>query len=73
MDMSLLDKVKAESLDVLMDALTDVMNEVKEFEPDKEKRYKDEGYAACLDVSLRVFGSLRRQVLEKGQQVSSDL
>lgn len=63
MKTSLLDKVKPESLDVLLDALTDVMNEVKEIEPDK--RLRDEDYAACLGMSFTVFGALRRRVLEK--------
>lgn len=71
MKTSLLDKVKPESLDVLLDALTDVMNEVKEIEPDKDERRKDEDYAACLSMSLTVFGALRRQVLEKkGKEVA---
>lgn len=68
---SLLDYVKPESLDALLDALTDVMNEVKEIEPDKEKRRRDEDYAACLGLSLTVFGSLRRQVLkENGKKIA---
>lgn len=71
MKTSLLDKVKPESLDALLDALTDVMNEVKEIEPDKEERRKDEDYAACLGMSLTVFGALRRQVLEKkGKEIA---
>lgn len=68
---SLLDYVKPESLDALLDALTDVMNEIKEIEPDKEKRRRDEDYAACLCMSLTVFGSLRRQVLkENGEEIA---
>lgn len=68
---SLLDYVKPESLDALLDALTDVMDEVKEIEPDKEKRRRDEGYTACLCMSLTVFGSLRRQVLrENGEEIA---
>ncbi len=62
---SLLDYVKPESLDALLDALTDVMDEVKEIELDKDKRLKDEDYVACLGMSHTVFGALRRQVLEK--------
>lgn len=70
MKTSLLDKVKPESLDVLLDALTNVTNEIKEIEPDKDERRRDEDYAACLGMSLTVFGALRRQVLEKqGEQV----
>lgn len=68
---SLLDYVKPESLDALLDALTDVMDEVKEIEPDKEKRRRDEDYATCLGMSLTVFGSLRRQVLkENGEEIT---
>lgn len=71
MKTSLLDKVKPESLDALLDALTDVMNEVKEIEPDKDERRKDEDYAACLGMSLTVFGALRRQVLEnQGKEIA---
>lgn len=71
MKTSLLDKVKPESLDVLLDALTDVMNEVKEIEPDKDKRRRDEDYSTCLGMSLTVFGALRRQVLEKqGKEIA---
>ena len=70
MKTSLLDKVKPESLDALLDALTDVMNEIKEIEPDKYKRREDEDYDACLGMSLTVFGALRRQVLEKGEQIA---
>lgn len=71
MKTSLLDKVKPESLDVLLDALTDVMNEVKEIEPDKDKLRRDEDYTACLVMSLTVFGALRRQVLEKkGKEIA---
>lgn len=68
---SLLDYVKPESLDVLLDALTDVMNEIKEIEPDKDKRLKDEDYVACLGMSYTVFGALRRQVLkENGEEIA---
>ena len=68
---SLLDYVKPESLDALLDALTDVMDGVKEIEPDKEKRRRDEDYAACLGMSLTVFGALRRQVLrENGEKIA---
>lgn len=68
---SLLDYVKPESLDVLLDALTDVMNEIKEIEPDKDKRLKDEDYVACLGMSHTVFAALRRQVLEKqGKEIA---
>lgn len=68
---SLLDYVKPESLDVLLDALTDVMNEIKEIEPDKDKRLKDEDYVACLGMSHTVFWALRRQVLEKqGKEIA---
>ena len=71
MKKSLLDKVKPEVLDVLLDALTDVMNEIKEIEPDKDERRKDEDYVACLGMSLTVFGALRRQVLEKeGKEIA---
>lgn len=71
MKTSLLDKVRPESLDVLLDALTDVMNEVKEIEPDKDKRLRDEDYAACLGMSLTVFEALRRRVLEKqGKEIA---
>ena len=70
MKTSLLNKVKPESLDALLGALTEVMNEVKEIEPDKDERRKDEDYAACIGMSLTVFGALRRQVLEmQGEQV----
>ena len=70
MKTSLLDKMKPESLDALLSALTEVMNEVKEIEPDKDERRKDEDYAACIGMSLTVFGALRRQVLEmQGEQV----
>lgn len=70
MKTSLLDKMKPESLDALLGALTEVMNEVKEIEPDKDERRKDEDYAACIGMSLTVFGALRRQVLEmQGEQV----
>lgn len=55
---------------MLLDALTNVTNEIKEIEPDKDERRRDEDYAACLGMSLTVFGALRRQVLEKqGEQV----
>ena len=55
---------------MLLDALTNVSNEIKEIEPDKDERRRDEDYAACLGMSLTVFGALRRQVLEKqGEQV----
>lgn len=68
---SLLDYVKPESLDALLGALTDVMDEVKEIEPDKDKRLKDEDYVACLGMSHTVFGALRRQVLkENGEEIA---
>ena len=44
MNKNLLDKVSAEKLDALLDALCEVISDMRGAEPEKEKRYRDEAY-----------------------------
>ena len=44
MNDNLLDKVSVEKLDALLDALCEVISDMREAEPEKGKRYQDETY-----------------------------
>lgn len=68
MNENLLDKVSTENLDALLDALCKVMSEMRESEPEKEKRYRDEAYTTCMTLNSIVFNLLRRR-LNKEQGV----
>lgn len=68
MNENLLDKVSTENLDALLDALCEVMSEMRRSEPEKEKRYRDEAYTTCMTLNSIVFNLLRRR-LNKEQGV----
>lgn len=68
MENNLLDGVKPETLDALLDALCDVLDEMKNMAPDRTDRYRDDGYMACLSLNNAVLLSLKRQVL-KGEKI----
>ena len=70
---ALLDKVRPETLDALLDALADVTEEIKAAEPDADVRYNDYGYGLCLEFNGAVFGALRRQVLKRrGEKIEDN-
>ena len=68
MNENLLDKVSTENLDALLDALCEVMSEMRGSEPEKKKRYRDEAYTTCMTLNSIVFNLLRRR-LNKEQGV----
>jgi hypothetical protein len=62
MNDNLLDKVSVEKLDALLDALCEVISDMREAEPEKGKRYQDETYPTCMVLNSMVFDSLRRRI-----------
>ena len=68
MNDNLLDKVSVEKLDALLDALCEVISDMREAEPEKGKRYRDEAYTTCMTLNSIVFNLLRRR-LNKEQGV----
>ncbi len=62
MNDNLLDKVGIEKLDALVDALCEVMSDMRGAEPEKEKRYQDEAYSTCMVFNCMVFDSLKRRI-----------
>lgn len=64
MEDDLLCKVKPEALDTLMDALCEVLEQMKEAEPNKVDRYRDDSYVGCLTLSNKVLLALKKQILK---------
>lgn len=62
MNDNLLDKVSVENLDALIDALCEVMSDMRGAESEKEKRYQDETYSTCMVLNSMVFDSLKRRI-----------
>ena len=65
MEETLLMKVKPETLEALMNATSDAVNEIKEAVPDRDERLHDEHYALCLTLNLDIIQVLRRQMLDE--------
>ena len=62
MNDNLLDKVSVENLDALIDALCEIVSDMRGAEPEKEKRYQDETYSTCMVLNSMVFDSLKRRI-----------
>lgn len=60
MDNSILEHVKVEHLDALVDALADVVADMRSIEADHRERYQDDAYATCLMLESMVLGFLGR-------------
>lgn len=65
MNKNLLDKVSAEKLDALLDALCEVISDMRGAETEKEKRYRDEAYTTCMTLDCMVFDCLKRKFNKK--------
>ena len=65
MNENLLDKVSDENLNVLIDALCEVISDMRGAEPEKEKRYQDDAYTTCVRLDCMVFDMLKRRHLKK--------
>lgn len=65
MEETLLMKVKPETLEALMNATSDAVNEIKEAVPDRDERLRDEHYVFCLTLNLDIVQVLRRNVLDE--------
>ena len=63
MKATVLSKVSTERLDILLDAITSVMQEMEEIIPDRDALLDDHGYSACVMLSYVVFASFKGQVL----------
>ena len=66
MNENLFDKVSVESMDKLVDALVDVMKDMKEAKPQEEKRYSNDEYVTCLKLNYLVLSSLKRRIKKQG-------
>ena len=66
MNENLFDKVSVESMDKLVDALVDVMKDMKEAELQEEKRYSNDKYVTCLKLNYLVLSSLKRRIKKQG-------
>lgn len=66
MNEDLLSNVSVENLDKLVDALVDVMKDMKEAEPQEEKRYSNDEYVICLKLNYLVLSSLKRRIKKQG-------
>lgn len=64
MNENLLSKVKTETLDTLLDALCDVMDEMKAAAPERADRYLDEAYVACLILNTEILEAIKQRVLQ---------
>ncbi len=62
MNDNLLYKVSVEKLDALLDALCEVISDMRGVEPEKGKRYQDETYSTCMVLNSMVFDSLKRRI-----------
>lgn len=65
MEETLLMKVKPETLEALMNATSDAVNEIKEAVPDRDERLRDEHYVFCLTLNLDIVQILRRKMLDE--------
>lgn len=68
MNKNLLDNVSVENLDALIDALCEVISNMRGAEPGKEKRYQDEAYTTCMALNCMVFDCLKRRI-NKQQEI----
>lgn len=68
MNKNLLDKVSTENLDTLLDALCEVIRDMRGAEPGKEKRYQDETYSTCMALNNMVFDCLKRRINKKQEE-----
>lgn len=59
MEDTLLRKVKPETLESLLNAACNVINEIREAVPSKEEQFRDESYTACLMMNYNVIQALR--------------
>lgn len=65
MEETLLRKVKPETLESLLSAICNVIDEIKEAVPNKEGRFRDESYTACLMMNYDVIQALKWHELKK--------
>lgn len=66
MNEDLLSNVSVENLDKLIDALVDVVNEMKVADPELDKRFRSDAYAACMWLNSLVFEELKRRIRKQG-------
>lgn len=59
---NLFDKVNNEKLDILHEALSEVISDMRSIEEKEENRYRDDAYCAGLTFSNMVFASFKRRV-----------
>lgn len=67
MNGNLFDRVNNEKLDMLHEALSKVISDMR-LEGNKTC-FRDEAYWACLSIRNMVFASLRRQEINKGNKI----
>lgn len=67
---TLLKKVKPETLEKLLSAVGDVLNEIKDAVPNKNERFRDESYTSLLVMNYDAFQTLRWR--EQKKQVDKD-
>jgi hypothetical protein len=65
MNETLLDKVSAENVDMLIGALSEILSEMCSIEENQENRHRDDTYCTCLSLNSIALASLRRHAREK--------
>ena len=68
MNENLFDKVSNEKLDMLHEALSEVISDMRSVGENSEACFCDESYWACYSLTHMIFASLRRR--EQNQQVN---
>ncbi|MBF1081173.1 MAG: S-adenosylmethionine synthetase [Prevotellaceae bacterium] len=66
MNENLLDRVSVEKLDMLVDALGEVIKEMKSTGGTSDACFRDESYWTCFSVRNMIFASLRRHAMKSG-------
>ncbi len=65
METTLLRKVKPETLEGLLSAINNVIDEIREAVPSKEEQLRDEAYTTCLMMNYDIIQALRWHELKK--------
>ena len=69
---TLLKKVKPETLEKLLSAVGDVLNEIKDAVPNKNERFRDESYTSLLVMNYDALRTLRwhEQKKQEGKEIA---
>ena len=69
MEGNLFDKVSNDKLDMLHEALSEVISDMRYAGESVDATFTDEAFWACLSIRNMVFASLRRHEINKGSRL----